>query len=114
MGELSMVSKKGESVELDKHTNLPFSNEEYLFRYAKSYMAYRDFDALPIAREIRQRAFVLMGKQDLHSPMENSEAVGDSIKDAERFVDGNGDHYEFCRLGSSTLEAIAAHLAEVT
>ena len=113
MGEISMASRKGEPSELDKQINLPFSKEEYLFRYAKTYMAFRDFDALALAKEVRQRTFVLTGRQDIHSSMENSEAVGDAIGGCKRFVDGAGDHYEFCRAGSATLDEIAAYLAEL-
>lgn len=112
MAEISKVSKAGVQSELDKQINLPFSKEEYLFRYAKNYMAYRDFDALGIAREVRQRAFVLTGGRDQHSNMENSEAVCDAIDGSKRFIDGEGDHYEFCRAGSLTLEEISAHLAK--
>ncbi|HWO18848.1 MAG TPA: alpha/beta hydrolase [Kofleriaceae bacterium] len=113
MGEISMASRKGEASELDKQINLPFSKEEYLFRYAKTYMAFRELDALALAKEVRQRTFVLTGRLDVHSSMENSEAVGDSIGGCKRYVDDVGDHYEFCRAGSATLDEIAAYLAEV-
>lgn len=110
MGEISK-SKGGEHSELDRQINLPFSKEEYLFRYARNYMAYRDYKALDIARGIQQRTLVLTGRQDVHSSMQNSEAVRSSIPGAKQFVDDKGDHYEFCRAGSSTLGEIAAFLA---
>jgi pimeloyl-ACP methyl ester carboxylesterase len=112
MAEILQVSKGDSQTELDKQINLPFSQEEYLFRYAKNYMAYRDFDALDIAKEIRQNTFVLTGQMDEHSSAENSEAVGDSIPRSQKFVDDNGDHYEFCRAGSSTLKEIGEYLAK--
>lgn len=111
MAEISQVKKQGTvQTELDKQINLPFSKEEYLFRYAKNYMAYREFNALEIAKEIRQRTFVLTGRKDEHSNMENSEAVGRTIAGSTQYVDDNGDHYEFCRAGSPTLERIAEYL----
>ncbi len=112
MAEIWQVSKGDAQTELDKQINLPFSREEYLFRYAKNYMAYRDFDALDVAREIRQNTFVLTGQMDEHSSMENSEAVGDSIPRSKKFIDDRGDHYEFCRAGSPTLDEIGAYLAK--
>ena len=109
MAEIAKT-KGGEQSELDKQINVPFSKEEYLFRYAKNYMAYRDYDALEVAKGIRQRTFVLTGRKDIHSHMQNSEAIQASIPGAKQFVDDNGDHYEFCRAGSSTLGEIAAFL----
>lgn len=111
MAEVSRASKGEQQSELDKLINLPFSQEEYLFRYAKNYMAYRDFDALDAAKEVRQNTFVVSGQLDEHSSMENSEAVGDLIPKSEKFIDYKGDHYEFCRAGSLTLDVIGAHLA---
>jgi hypothetical protein len=55
--------------------NTPFSAEERLFRYAKTYMAYRDFNALEIAHDIKQTTFVVTGLLDEHSNMENSQAA---------------------------------------
>lgn len=112
MSEISKASKGDTQSELDKQINLPFSREEYLFRYAKNYMAYRDFDALDVAAEVRQKTLVLTGQLDVHSSMENSEAVGDSIRGSEKFIDDKGDHYEFCRADSLTLEVIGEHLAK--
>ena len=112
MAEISKVSRGGgEQTDLDRQINLPFSKEEYLFRYAKNYMAYRDFNALEVAPQIRQQTFVLTGRKDVHSNMENSEAIGDSIAGSTRYIDDLGDHYEFCRAGSSTLDEIGSYLA---
>jgi len=112
MAEISKASRAGgEQSELEQQINLPFSQEEYLFRYAKNYMAYRDFDALEAASDVRQNTFIVTGRMDVHSSMENSEAVGGRIAAATTFVDDAGDHYEFCRAGSATLEAIDAYLA---
>lgn len=110
MAEISNPKKAGVQSELDSQINLPFSKEEYLFRYARNYMAYRDYDALAVARGVRQRTFVLTGRRDEHSNMENSEAVAGAIGDARTFVADQGDHYEFCRAGSSTLAEIGAYL----
>lgn len=111
MAEISSASKHNAQSELDKLMNLPFSDEERLFRYAKNYMAYRDFDARAVASGLQQRAFVLSGRRDVHSSAENSEAVREIIQEATMFIDQDGDHYEFCRGGSKILEVIAAHLA---
>lgn len=112
MAEIAKASKADMQSELDKQVNLPFSQQEYLFRYAKTYMAYRDFDALALAAKVRQRTFVITGQLDEHTSMESSEAVGDSIPGAKKFIDDKGDHYEFCRAGSLTLEVIAEYLAK--
>src|SRR5262249_139497 len=109
----SNVKKGGEQTELDRQINLPFSKEEYLFRYAKNYMAYRDYDALEVARGVRQRTFVLTGRRDEHSNMPNSEAVAGAIGETKTFVADQGDHYEFCRPGSSTLAEIGAYLYQI-
>jgi pimeloyl-ACP methyl ester carboxylesterase len=113
MAEISEAGKTSPQTELDRQINLPFSREEYLFRYAKNYMAYRDFDALEIAKDIRQNTFILTGRMDVHSSMENSEAVGEAVSGAKKFVDDHGNHYEFCRAGSPTLDEIGAHLAAI-
>lgn len=112
MAEISKVSKEGPETELDRQINLPFSKEEFLYRYAANYMAYRDFDALEVAGGIRQATFVLSGRQDEHSSVENSEAIEGSISGAKWFVDDEGDHYEFCRPGSVILDEIHGHLVE--
>jgi pimeloyl-ACP methyl ester carboxylesterase len=111
MSEISKASRAAAQSQLDKEINLPFSREEYLFRYAKNYMAYRDFDALALAREIVQSTFVITGRKDIHSSMENSEAVSGCIRGSKKHIDDNGDHYEFCRAGSPTLEEIGSYLA---
>lgn len=112
MAEIAKVSKEGTvQTELDQQINLPFSKQEYLFRYARNYMAYRDYNALDVARGVRQDTFVLTGRKDVHSNMENSEAVQAVIPRSKRFVDDMGDHYEFCRTGSLTLAEIGAFLA---
>ncbi|HEY0556761.1 MAG TPA: alpha/beta hydrolase [Thermoanaerobaculia bacterium] len=111
MAEISNAKRAGaEPTELDRQINLPFSKEEHLFRYAKNYMAYRDFDALEVAGGVRQPAFVVTGRRDEHSSMENSEAVAGAIGAVKTFVADEGDHYDFCRAGSSTLAEIGAHL----
>jgi pimeloyl-ACP methyl ester carboxylesterase len=111
MAEISSLSRQAAQSELDLQMNLPFSSEERLFRYARNYMAYRDFDAVPAARGVQQRTFVLTGGRDVHASAENSEAVHDAIAGASMLVDPDGDHYEFCRAGSRLLEAIPAYLA---
>ena len=110
MAEISKVSRAKEQTKLDELINRPFDTEESLFRYAKNYMAYRDYDALAIAAQIRQPTFVLSGQKDEHCNIENSEAIHAAIGGSKLFVDDNGDHYEFCRAGSATLREIAAHL----
>jgi hypothetical protein len=60
---------------------------------------------------VRQRTFVLTGRCDEHSTMENSEAIAGALGEATTFVADRGDHYEFCRAGSSTLAEIDAYLA---
>lgn len=110
MAEISQASKGDSQSELDKQINLPFSREEYLFRYAKNYMAYRDFNALDVAAGVRQRTFILTGNADVHSSAENSLAVGDCIPGSKKFIDEKGDHYEFCRASSMTLEVLGEYL----
>jgi len=109
--EIARASKAGEPSELDRQIKLPYSHEEYLFRYARTYMAYRNFDALAVARDVRQPAFVLTSRQDVHASAEHSEAIRDAIPQVRDFIDDKGDHYEFCRAGSVTLDQIGAYLA---
>jgi pimeloyl-ACP methyl ester carboxylesterase len=109
MAEVAGSSKGEEPSELHRQMNLPFSNEEYLFRYAKNYMAYRDFDALEIASEIPQTTFVVAGQLDQHTNIENAQAIADHIPRSTIFIDEEGDHYAFCQAGSLTLEAIGRY-----
>jgi pimeloyl-ACP methyl ester carboxylesterase len=111
MSDITIASKSEPQSELDRKINLPFSKAEYLYRYAKNYMAYRDFNALSIAARVFQDALVLSGRRDVHSDMENSEAVDACLPRSSQFVDEQGDHYEFCRAGSSTLEEIRTFLS---
>ena len=112
MAEMAKVDRERTvQTTLDRQINLPFTRQEYLFRYARNYMAYRDYDALEVARGVRQDTFVLTGRKDVHSNMENSEAVQAVIPGSKRFVDDQGDHYEFCRAGSATLDEIGVFLA---
>jgi pimeloyl-ACP methyl ester carboxylesterase len=121
MSDITKASKGEARSESDRQINLPvskeedlyrypFSKEEYLYRYAKTYMAYRDFDALSIAARIGQNTLVLTGRRDVHSSIENSEAVDASLPKSTSFVDDQGDHYEFCRAGSRVLQEIGAFL----
>lgn len=109
--EIAAASNAGAQSELDRQITLPFTKEEYLFRYAKTYMGYRSFDALAVARELRRSTLVITGRKDAHASMEHSEVVSDAIPGSERFIDDQGDHYEFCRPGALTLEEIGAYLA---
>ncbi len=110
MSGLTVAGKSGSQSDLDRKINLPFSKTEYLYRYAKNYMAYRDFDALSIASRVSQYALVLAGCQDAHTNMENSEAIVACLPRSSKSMDEEGDHYEFCRAGSSVLEEIRAFL----
>jgi pimeloyl-ACP methyl ester carboxylesterase len=109
--DIAKASKAGEPSELDRQIKLPYSNEESLFRYARTYMAFRGFDALAVARGVRQPTFVLTSRQDVHASAEHSEAIRDAIPGTRDFIDDNGDHYEFCRAGSVMLDRIGAYLA---
>ena len=111
MAEISKARKKVLQSDLDEQINRPFSQEEYLFRYAKNYMGYRTFAALDVAARVRQRTFVLTGARDEHSSMENSQAVAAAIPGTSMFVDPIGDHYEFCRHGSAILAEISSYLS---
>lgn len=112
MAEISNAKRAGaEQSELDRQINLPFSKEEYLFRYAKNYMAYREFDALATAGGIGQRTFVIAGGRDEHSNKENSLAIAGAIGGATTYIAESGDHYDFCRPDSPTLAEIGAYLS---
>jgi|HubBroStandDraft_1064217.scaffolds.fasta_scaffold02446_5 pimeloyl-ACP methyl ester carboxylesterase len=114
MSDIAMPGRSETRSELDRKINMPYSNAEYLYRAAKNYMAYRDFDALSIAARVFQDSLVLTGCLDVHSNMENSEAVGACLPHSSLFVDEQGDHYEFCRAGSSELEEIRTFLGAHT
>lgn len=107
---LSMLRTGAQEREIPGAISRPFSNEESLFRCAKNYMAYRDFDALSSATNVRQPTFVLSGAQDVHSSPQNSCAISECIAHSNHFVDAAGDHYEFSRCGSRTLDVIREHL----
>lgn len=110
MSGINMPGKSESQTELDRKINLPFSNPEYLYRSAKNYMAYRDFDALRIAARVSQDTLVLTGRRDVHSNIENSEAIDACLPRSTKFVAPEGDHYEFCRAGSSELAEIRTFL----
>lgn len=114
MSDVTKGSKSEPQSELSRKINLPFSKVEYLYRYAKNYMAYRDFDALSIAPGVLQDTLILTGCRDVHSSMENSEAVDARLPHSAKFVDEQGDHYEFCRAGSATLAEIRTFLGTHT
>jgi pimeloyl-ACP methyl ester carboxylesterase len=96
--------------ELEQQMNLPFSREDSLYRYAKSYLAFRGLDSPALAPEVRQPTLVVAGRRDVHILAESSEAIAGAIPGARLVLDDEGDHYAFCRAGSATLEAIAAFL----
>jgi pimeloyl-ACP methyl ester carboxylesterase len=115
MSEISSASRAGaEQPEFERLFNAPFSSAERLFRYASNYMAYRDFDALTLAREIRQPTDIVLGGRDSHAGVENSRAICEAIGGARPHLDEAGDHYSFCRAGSRTLELVSASLARTT
>lgn len=100
---------KGQDSPLWLQMNTPFSSEERLFRYARAYMAYRDFDALAVAPRVPHSTLVIGGRRDEHTNLENAETIAEAIPQATLVVDGDADHYAFCRAGSATLDAITRH-----
>lgn len=121
MSDITEASKCKTPSESDRQIDLPrnveedlyrypFSSEEYLYRYAKTYMAYRDFDALGNAAQVTQNALVLAGRRDEQSSLDNSEAVNSILPKSTILVDDQGDHYEFCRAASPVLQEIGAFL----
>jgi pimeloyl-ACP methyl ester carboxylesterase len=125
MSDINQAGKRKAQSESDRQVDLPlsaeedlyrypFSKEEYLYRYAKTYMGYRDFDALGIAAQITQNTLVLTGRRDVQSSVSNSEAVNSILSKSAMFVADEGDHYEFCRAGSSVLQEIGAFLGTHT
>jgi pimeloyl-ACP methyl ester carboxylesterase len=114
MSDISSASNGGDHTELDRQINLPFSSEEYLFRYATNYMAYRDYDAIDAAGGVPHDTFVLSGRRDIHASVEQSAAVAAALDRSTFSVDDDGDHYEFCRAASRTLDQIASFLRDLT
>lgn len=99
-------SGAGQDSPLQRQMNVPYGHQERLFRYAKSYMAYRDFDALGLADRVPHSTLVIAGRRDEHTDPENGEAIAAAIPEATLLVDEEADHYAFCRAGSATLAAI--------
>lgn len=110
MAEVAGAREAREDSPLQQQMNFPFGHQERLFRYGRSYMAYRDFDAPTIASRVSHNALVIAGRRDEHTDPENAQAIAEAIPQATLVVDEDGDHYAFCRPGSATLEAIARHL----
>lgn len=97
--------------ELEQQMNLPFSREDSLYRYAKSYLALRGLESTSLAAEVRQPTLVVAGCRDVHILTESSEVISRLLPGARLVLDDEGDHYAFCRAGSRALEAIATFLA---
>ena len=53
---------------------------------------------------------VVAGGRDGFTPPERSRSIAQAIPGAAQVVDDQGDHYELCRAGSATLEAIGRAL----
>jgi pimeloyl-ACP methyl ester carboxylesterase len=100
---------EGHDSPLQRQMNIPFSHEERLFRYARSYMAYRDFDAPAVACRVPHSTLVIAGRRDEHTDPENAQAIAEAIPRATLLVDEDADHYAFCRARSATLDAITRH-----
>jgi len=109
MAEVSAAAAD-EETQLQRQMNAPFTSEERLFRYACSYMAYRDFDALTLARQVTQPTLVIGGGCDEHTRPENAHAIADALPRATLHVDEHADHYAFCTPDSPVLDAIMRHL----
>jgi pimeloyl-ACP methyl ester carboxylesterase len=109
MAEVAEAGEEHDSL-LQRQMNFPFGNGERLFRYARSYMAYRDFDAAAVACRVSQSTLVIAGRRDEHTDPENAQAIAEAIPRATLLVDEDADHYAFCRAHSATLAAIVRHL----
>jgi pimeloyl-ACP methyl ester carboxylesterase len=108
IAEVGAAGEEHDSL-LQLQMNVPFSHEERLFRYARSYMAYRDFDAPAVARRVPHSTLVIGGRRDEHTDPENAQAIAEAIPQATLVVDEDADHYAFCRARSATLDVIARH-----
>lgn len=109
MADLGKAAR-GVQSDLQKQINVPFTDAEYLFRYAKTYMAYRDFDAVAVAPNVTQPTFVVAGALDEHTRVENSQVVAARIPRSTVFIDDVADHYGFCVADSKVLGAIGSYL----
>ncbi|MDQ1744224.1 MAG: hypothetical protein QOE23_2563 [Pseudonocardiales bacterium] len=109
MAEVAAAGEVPDSL-LQRQMNYPFGHVERLFRYARSYLAYRDFDAATVAGGVPQSTLVIAGRRDEHTDPENSQAIAQAIPRATLLMDDEGDHYAFCKPRSATLAAITRHL----
>jgi len=110
MAEVSSAAARDDDSPLQRQMNFPFTDQERLFRYARSYLGYRDFDAFAYAGDVSQPTLVIAGRRDEHTDPENAQAVAEVIPGAALLVDDEADHYAFCASNSALLDAVVQHL----
>lgn len=116
--ELVHQKIQSERLENDTHRpeglDKPFSDINYLKRYAKNYLAYKSSDFERLASDITHPTLLMAGGRDIQVNIKSSEKIRRAISDAEIFIDPEADHYGVLTENSSTLIAIWNYISENT
>lgn len=89
---------------------LPFSSAEYLYRYGRNYVAYRDNDFPAAAAQVTQPTLILYARQDQHVAPQGSEVLRRHLRQPVASLAVDGDHYEFCRGNRAMLASLTDFL----
>ena len=91
-------------------TRRPFQCDELLYRYSNTYCSFRAMDTLAGIDRLGVEALVITGMRDLTATPESSALLAKRLPRAALHVEADGDHYEFCRAGTSTLRVISEYV----
>lgn len=105
---------KGERVDHDagrpEGIDLPFTQIQYLRRYAANYLCYKSVDFCALAQEVKHDTFIMSGDKDVQANVASSQKIKDLIKGSSIFVDPGADHYGVLRQDSQTMVSIWNYL----
>jgi pimeloyl-ACP methyl ester carboxylesterase len=96
--------------EFSDETRRPFQCDELLYRYSNTYCSFREMDSLEGTDRLGLEALVISGMRDLTASPQSSAVIAKSLPRAALHVEEDGDHYEFCRAGTSTLRVISEYM----
>lgn len=115
---LGLVFEKIKNERIEENTSrpdgidLPFTEIQYLRRYAANYLAYKDVDFEQLARFVNHRTLLMSGSMDVQANTTSSEKIHDLMTNSTIHIDPEADHYGILREDSNSLVTIWNYLYE--
>lgn len=110
LSKLPMANNDDSESNVPKGVTLPYTNPEYFFRYANSYVAYKSVDYAGLAKQVTMPSYCLSGGCDVQTNINSSEKIHQQLQNSEIFIEADADHYGILRADSPTLTTLKSIL----